>query len=62
MPAAVLAKQAIVVLVRGRGVVMQRDDAKPVAQPQRVNRKARTLAEWCTLRRYQYTVVTGTGK
>lgn len=41
---------------------MQRDDAKPVARPQGANRRTRTLAEWCALRKYQYTVITGSGE
>eukprot|EP01043_Picozoa_sp_COSAG02_P003302 COSAG02_NODE_80_length_40128_cov_591.169002_20_plen_92_part_00 len=48
---------------RGVGIIaMQRDDAKPVARPQGANRRTRTLAEWCALRKYQYTVVTGSGE
>ena len=41
---------------------MQREDAKPVATAQRANRKTRSLGEWLALRKYQYTVVTGTGE
>ena len=41
---------------------MQREDAKPVATAQRANRKTRSLGEWWALRKYQYTVVTGTGE
>eukprot|EP01043_Picozoa_sp_COSAG02_P075387 COSAG02_NODE_15525_length_1163_cov_1.319549_1_plen_133_part_01 len=29
---------------------------------QGANRRTRTLAEWCALRKYQYTVITGSGE